>query len=68
MSNITNLLTALSTDADLQAQYKNDPEAVMDSYNLTEEEKTLMADKDLTKLAEGIGDELVYGKHIFASN
>ena len=52
MSRLAELLKELGQNADLQAEYVKDPEAVMARYDLEEEEVKAMLDKDVKKVQE----------------
>lgn len=47
MSDLTRLLERLGKDATLEADYQKDPESVLNQYELTEEERKAMLDRDV---------------------
>lgn len=47
MSKFVELLENMGRDADLAAAYEKDPESVLDQYDLTEEERKAMLDRDV---------------------
>ncbi len=50
MSGLKQLLIDLGRDGDITDQYAKDPNAVMDRYGCSAEEKKAMLDKDIDKL------------------
>lgn len=50
MSKLTELLQDLGGDSTLAAAYENDPESVMQRYQLSQEEVQAMLAKDVEKL------------------
>lgn len=68
MSKLHDLLQNLSTDADLKAQYLENPEQVMEAAGLNEEEKEAMRSGDEKSLTDLTGDKQAYGKHVMSSN
>jgi len=50
MGKLKDLLLDLGRDAALERRYRDDREAVMGEYELTEEEKQALLDEDLDKL------------------
>lgn len=47
MSKFVELLENLGRDAELAAAYEKDPQSVLDQYDLTEEERKAMLDRDV---------------------
>lgn len=52
MTNLTQLLKDLGTEAPLQEEYLKDPREVMSRYGLNDEETQAMLDKDVEKLKQ----------------
>lgn len=67
MAGLRELLQQAGEDAELEAELKNDPEAVIARYDLSEAEKQALRDRDEARLRElsGIRDfRLSNGKPI----
>lgn len=58
MSGLRKLLEQMGTDAALEAELQSDPEGVMERFNLSEEEKQALRERDEARLRElsGIQD------------
>ncbi len=56
-SNLKKMLEDVSNNPDLQARYKKNKEAVMDEYQLTDEEKAIVNAQDLKSLNQKLGGE-----------
>ncbi|SDJ54586.1 hypothetical protein SAMN04488540_109128 [Ferrimonas sediminum] len=58
MSTLLNYINELDCNADLLAAHKNDPEATMKSYGLSDEEIAAVMSGDKAKLAKLTGSDL----------
>lgn len=59
MSDLTRLLERLGKDATLEGDYQKDPKSVLDQYELTEEERKAMLDRDVDAVRKLSGLESV---------
>lgn len=59
MSDLTRLLERLGKDATLEGDYRKDPESVLDRYELTDEERKAMLDRDVDAVRKLSGLENV---------
>lgn len=65
MPQLIDFLQALATNADLKAQFDEDPAACMRDYGLTEDEIALVLKGDVDKLKEYLGEDVaVISKHV----
>ncbi|WP_064791871.1 hypothetical protein [Shewanella woodyi] len=64
MSNLNDFLENLSSDAELQVRYLENPEQVMEEAGLSEEEKEAMRSGDEKSLSDLTGDQKAYKKVI----
>lgn len=56
---MTALVDRLLVDPEVQSQWQVDPEAVMDGYELTDDERSALRDGDVEVLvASGVSDKL----------
>lgn len=55
MSRLTDLLKDLGADADLEREFENNPDSVMDRYGLSGEEKDAVKAQDFDRLKEMSG-------------
>lgn len=59
MSNtLQTLITDLSNNPDLEEKYKANPEAVMEQYGLSDQEKQLMRNEDVAGIQKALGQKL----------
>ncbi|WP_144393380.1 hypothetical protein [Pleionea sediminis] len=45
-NNLLNILNELSSNPELESQYKQDPDSVMSKFELTDDEKSLLKNED----------------------
>lgn len=60
MSDLIRLLERLGSDAELESEYRENPEAVLDRYELDAEERQAMLDADLDAISKLTGVSGVY--------
>ncbi|NVJ50495.1 MAG: hypothetical protein HWE13_11700 [Gammaproteobacteria bacterium] len=55
--NLKRFLVDVTENPDLKDQYKKDKTGLMDQYNLTKEEQTMVANQDLDGINKALNDE-----------
>ncbi len=63
MSKLIDLLRALGKDGELADAYAKDPDAVLNQFELTDEERQAMLDGDLDKIRALTGQDNVHTTH-----